>query len=83
MERQPNLPVLDFLARRKSAPIAELGLPGPDGEDIRTMLTIASRVPYHGKLAPWRFILYRGDQRHRIGQMLAALAEKQQGELPA
>ena len=31
------------------------------------MLAIASRVPDHGRLAPWRFILYRGDVREEIG----------------
>ncbi len=73
--------IVDFLNRRKSAPIAELSEPAPGDEDIRTMLTIASRVPDHGKLAPWRFILYRGDAWHRIGEKLAELAERQQGEL--
>lgn len=81
MDRTTNTAVIEFLQSRKSAPIAELGLPGPDDSDIRTMLSIASRVPDHGRLAPWRFILYRGEQRHRIGEMLAALAEQQQGEL--
>lgn len=76
-----NAAVIEFLQTRKSAPISELGLPGPSDEDIRTMLSIASRVPDHGRLAPWRFILYRGEQRHRIGEMLAGLAEKQQGGL--
>ena len=81
MDKAVNTHVIDFLSTRKSAPIAELGLPGPDEADIRKMLEIASRVPDHGKLAPWRFVLYRGDSRIRIGEMLAALAEKLQGEL--
>ncbi len=81
MERTINNPVLKFLSERKSAPIGELGLPGPDEADIQTMLQIASRVPDHGKLAPWRFVLYRGEVRHRIGEMIADLAEKEQGEL--
>lgn len=81
MDRTVNSAVLEFLSSRKSAPIGELGLPGPDEADIRTMLQIASRVPDHGKLAPWRFILYRGEERHRIGEMIATLAQKQQGEL--
>jgi nitroreductase len=81
MDRTVNNHVIEFLAARKSAPIGELGLPGPDENDIRTMLKIASRVPDHGKLAPWRFVLYRGESRVRIGEMLAALAGKRQGEL--
>ena len=46
------------------------------------MIAAASRVPDHGRLAPWRFILYRGEARHRIGAMLAELAQRREGELP-
>ena len=81
MQRTTNSAVLEFLSNRKSAPIGELGLPGPDDDDIQTMLQIASRVPDHGKLAPWRFILYRGEERRRIGELIADLAERQQGGL--
>ena len=74
-------PVIDFLSVRKSAPIAELSEPAPSGAEIETMLTIASRVPDHGRLAPWRFILYRGEARHRVGEKLAELAERREGPL--
>ena len=77
-----NQTVIDFLLSRRSAPISELKEPAPSDGDIRTMLTAASRVPDHGRLAPWRFILYRGEVRHRIGEALAALAERREGELP-
>jgi nitroreductase len=72
---------IDFLLSRKSAPIGELRGPGPTQEEIRTLLTIASRVPDHGRLAPWRFILYRGDARVDVGRQLAELAEKREGPL--
>ena len=77
-----NQPVIDFLLSRRSKPISELREPGPSEAEIRTMLTAAARVPDHGRLAPWRFILYRGDARHRIGEALAALAARREGELP-
>lgn len=77
-----NQPVIDFLLARRSKPIAELREPGPSDDDIRAMLTAASRVPDHGQLAPWRFILYRGDARRRVGEELAALAERREGPLP-
>ncbi len=76
-----NRQVVEFLAARQSAPIGELEQPGPDDDDIQIMLQIASRVPDHGKLAPWRFIIYRGQSRHHIGEKLAELAEKRQGSL--
>ena len=47
------------------------------------MITIATRVPDHGRLAPWRFILYRGERRHELGLRLADLAERREGPLPA
>lgn len=77
-----NQAVLDFLLTRRSKPIADLKDPGPSQAEITTMLTAASRVPDHGRLVPWRFILYRGDVRHQIGEKLAELAEKRQGPLP-
>ena len=76
-----NSSVIDFMLSRKSAPISDLKEPGPSDEEIRTMLTIASRVPDHGRLAPWRFILYRGEARVEIGKKLAELAEKLEGPL--
>jgi nitroreductase len=45
--------------------------PGPGNEQISEILTIAARVPDHGKLAPWRFILYRQEEGRRIGTWLA------------
>ena len=76
-----NQAVLDFLLTRKSAPIPELKEPAPSDAEIRTMLAAATRVPDHGRLEPWRFILYRGEARVRVGEMLAALAERREGPL--
>ncbi len=74
-------PIIAFLLNRASAPIQDLREPGPGDEDIATMLKVAARVPDHGRLAPWRFILYRGDARGKIGEELAALAERREGPL--
>ena len=74
-------PVLDLLASRASAPIHELTEPAPDDAQIGELVKLASRVPDHGRLAPWRFIIYRGDARRQIGEQLAAIAEKKEGPL--
>ena len=74
-------PVLDFLLARRSAPIQELSEPGPNAEEIETILRVATRVPDHGMLTPWRFILYRGESRVEVGEKLAELAEKLGGPL--
>jgi nitroreductase len=74
-------PIIEFMLARKSAPIVELSAPGPEDGEIETMIRIASRVPDHGRLAPWRFILYRGEACRRIGEALAELAESREGPL--
>lgn len=76
-----NNPIIDFLLTRSSAPIPELREPAPSDTEIETMIRIASRVPDHGRLEPWRFILYRGDARVAVGEKLAALAEQREGPL--
>lgn len=71
----------DYLLTRQSPAIPMLKEPGPDGNEIETMIRIAARVPDHGKLQPWRFILYRGDMRHRVGELLAGRLEERDGPL--
>lgn len=73
-----NIPdMIDFLRVRRSSKVAALGLPGPGPGQIDTMLALAARVPDHGKLVPWRFIVFEGDARIRAGECLrqAFLAE--------
>lgn len=62
----------EFLARRRSIPAAFLGEPGPDAAALEQLLRVATRVPDHGKLAPWRFIVIEGDARRAAGEALAA-----------
>ncbi|PYE89706.1 nitroreductase family protein [Phyllobacterium leguminum] len=75
-------PILDFLLQRSSTPISAIGAPGPDDADIELMIRAATRVPDHGRLTPWRFIIYRDAAREDVGQYLAALAEEREGPLP-
>jgi Nitroreductase len=63
-----------FLETRRSIPAFQLGEPGPSKDEILEMLRLASRVPDHGKLAPWRFIVYRGPTRERLSLALAEVA---------
>jgi len=48
---------LALLLTRRSAKARDLVAPGPSAAELETILTAASRVPDHGKLAPWRFVL--------------------------
>ena len=62
---------LYLLKTRRSFKAVELGEPGPSPPEIDTLLTIASRVPDHGKLAPWRFIVFEGEARRAAGEAIA------------
>ncbi len=73
--------VFDFLAQRSSTPISAISEPAPEGEELAKLLKVAARVPDHGRLTPWRFILYRGDTRKRVGEYLAKRAEEREGPL--
>ena len=64
-------PTLDMLARRRSVPPMLLNAPGPTREELDAILTLASRVPDHGKLAPWRFVVIEGEARARLGAIIA------------
>src|ERR1700733_1606747 len=54
---------LELLTTRRSFKAVELAGPGPSTTEIDTLLTVASRVPDHGKLTPWRFIVFEGEAR--------------------
>ena len=62
---------IDLLKTRRSMKPREMTGPGPSPDEIDTILTIGARVPDHGKLAPWRFILFEGDARARAGEIIA------------
>ena len=64
---------LELLKTRRSVKPMELGGPGPSAAEIETLLTIASRVPDHGKLAPWRFIVFEGEARKQAGETIAKI----------
>lgn len=67
-----NEPVLEFLSRRSSVPSRLLAEPGPDPAQLARILSGALRVPDHGRLAPWRFLLIDRAQGARLGQWLVA-----------
>lgn len=71
--RQPaaNAEALDFLRSRRSHPPALLTGPGPDDAALTELLTLAARVPDHGKLEPWRFIVLRDPALERLAPLVA------------
>jgi nitroreductase len=62
---------LELLKTRRSIKPRDMSGPGPSPAELETILTIGARVPDHGKLAPWRFIVFEGDARLRAGEIIA------------
>src|SRR6476469_6268221 len=68
---------IELLKIRRSVKPREMSEPGPSPAELETILTIGARVPDHGKLTPWRFIVFEGDARLRAGEVIAkGFAEK-------
>ena len=67
-----------LLASRRSGKARDMAAPGPDAAQLRAILSTASRVPDHGKLAPWRFVTVADDRRPALADALEAayVAEK-------
>ncbi len=80
-EIRPIDAVVAFLASRRSSAAKAMTGPGPTREELRAMIGIASRVPDHGKLAPWRFISYGAETRRRLGERFLARAIALRGPL--
>jgi len=58
---------LELLTTRRSFKAMDLTGAAPSAAEIDTLLTVASRVPDHGKLTPWRFIVFEGKARRSAG----------------
>lgn len=67
---EPSEEMFDYLLKRRSCPIKTLKDPGPDKQQIEKILQAASHVPDHGKLFPWYFMVFSGDAREVIGDIL-------------
>lgn len=76
-------PIIELLQTRRSTPPATLAGPGPNAEERDIMLTIAARVPDHGKLVPFRFIVFEGDARDKAGAIIANVFAKANPEADA
>ena len=62
--------ILRLLETRRSGRPRDLVAPGPDAEELRRILTIATRTPDHGKLHPWRFVHVPADRRVDFAALL-------------
>ncbi len=74
-ETNTTNPTIELLSKRRSVGLKMLTTPGPDREELTTILTIGTRVPDHGRLAPWRFIVIQADSSaaDELGEAVAKI----------
>ncbi|HVZ28182.1 MAG TPA: nitroreductase [Rhizomicrobium sp.] len=73
-----NLPAPDavnLLLSRRSGSAKAMDKPGPSKKQLEQILEAGGRTPDHGKLFPWRFIVFEGKGRDRAGDILADVVE--------
>ncbi|MGZ8362361.1 MAG: nitroreductase family protein [Caulobacteraceae bacterium] len=73
----PSPEGLALLALRRSASAVTLAEPGPGEAEVRDLLRIGARVPDHGKMFPWRFIVLSKETRAEMAAKLAPFADGQ------
>lgn len=71
-----NTALRDYLKSRRTVTAPFLAEPGPSPDERDEMLSIACRVPDHGKLAPWRFVIFDSEARRKVGEALYAIAKR-------
>lgn len=70
---------LALLAQRRSSKVMFLAEPAPSGAELDALIELAARVPDHGKLGPWRFVVFEGEARLRAGEALADVIKDDEG----
>lgn len=75
--------LVELLLKRRSTLAANMCAPGPDGEALDTLLRIATRVPDHGKLTPWRIQVLWPQGQARLGDICAQIFREEHPDASA
>ena len=71
-----NNELTKLLQTRRSVLSKNLSEPGPNETQLQTLLAIASRVPDHRKLEPWRLIVIEKEARKKLGEKFCEIRIK-------
>ena len=63
--------------------VSKLVDPAPEGAVLDRILEAGLRAPDHGRLAPWRYVLIRGDARTRMADLIETALRQRDPEAPA
>lgn len=71
---------IENLLTRRSVAANDLCEPGPSDEQLQQILAVAHRVPDHGKIGPWRFVVFKGDARQDFSNKLGEIFARENPE---
>jgi nitroreductase len=71
---------LSLLRTRRSGKARDMAAPGPSAEQLADIIAIATRVPDHGKLNPWRIIAIPPGQREAFGARIVTAYREERPE---
>jgi nitroreductase len=69
-----EMQAIEAILGRRTVPQIKMAGPGPSEAELRVILEAGCAAPDHGRVRPWRFLLVRGDARHRLGELFAEAA---------
>lgn len=73
--------LLDVLHKRHSTPASQLVEPGPNDEQLKSIVQCGLTAPDHAKLCPWQFITIRGNARNALAEVFAQAAKSREPEI--
>jgi nitroreductase len=71
------------LSQRRSSSAQLLTAPGPTPDQLADLIRVAARVPDHGKLNPWRFVVIEGTAKAALVEKLKGLAAQEPNPVKA
>jgi len=80
---EPHHPLDVITALHSRVSIGDLTEPAPSDKQRETIFRAALRAPDHGQLRPWRFLLVEGEDRVRVGNIIADVEAQCYGQQSA
>ena len=71
---------LQPLLTRRSVSVRDLAGPAPTEAELETILRVATRVPDHGKLCPWKILVLKAEGQAKLGVIAAEIFSQQHAD---
>lgn len=70
-------PTIDLLLTRRSVLAKDLGEPGPNEQELQTILQAGLRIPDHGRSEPWKIQVLDAPAQRALGEFSAELFRRE------